>query len=62
MQNQLRGRSRIDRLTLLDEADKSSSPSYFQWREQTISTKAYQPVVKPRPQANPLLRLFRRFG
>jgi hypothetical protein len=61
MTNQPRARSRNDRLTLLDEEDKSPSLSYFQWREQTITTKAYQPVVKPQPKASSIVRLFRRF-
>lgn len=61
MQNQLRARSRIDGLTLRDEEDKSSSPSYFEWREQTITTKAHQPVAKAQPKINSLVRLFRRF-
>lgn len=62
MQSPLRARARIDRLTLLDEADKSSSPSYFQWREQTIATQAYRPVAKAPPKGNSLVRLFRRFA
>lgn len=62
MQNQLRARSRIDRLTLRDEEDKSSRPSYFEWREQTITTKAYQPVAKAQPKTHSLVRLFRRFA
>lgn len=61
MQNQLRGRSRPIRLELLDEAEKGGSPSYFQWREQTITTKAFEPEQKPQPKANSLIRLFRRF-
>ena len=64
MQNQVRGRTRprIDRLTLNDEDDKSSSPSYFQWCEQTTRTQAYRPEPKPQPKVNSLIRLFRRFG
>lgn len=61
MQNQLRGRSLADRLTLIGEADKSRSPSYFEWREQTITTKAFTPA-KAQPKANSLVRLFRRFA
>lgn len=61
MQNQLRGRSLADRLTLIDEVDSSRSPSYFEWREQTITTKAYQ-AVKPQPKASPITRLLRRFA
>ena len=60
MQNQLRSRSLAGRLTLIDEVDNSRNPSYFEWREQTITTKAYQPV-KPQPKASPIARLFRRF-
>jgi hypothetical protein len=62
MQYQVRGRARDPRLTLNDEDEKASSPSYFQWREQTIRTKAYQPQAKPQPKVNSLIRLFRRFG
>jgi hypothetical protein len=62
MPNQLRARSRIGRLTLLDEEDKSSSPSYFEWREQTITTRAYQPAAKAQPRIRSLFRLFRRFA
>ncbi len=63
MQNQLRGRARPQRLALLDEEDdKSSSPSYFEWRERTIRTQAYRPAQKPEPKVNSLIRLFRRFG
>jgi hypothetical protein len=45
---------------LIDEEDQAHSPSYFEWQEQTIRTKAFKPVVKPQPKANPILRLFRR--
>ena len=62
MQNQVRGRTRAPRLTLVDEDEKSSSPSYFQWREQTIRTQPYRPAVQPQPKVNSLIRLFRRFG
>ncbi|GFE87441.1 hypothetical protein [Steroidobacter agaridevorans] len=64
MQNQARGRSRsrIDRLSLIDEDDTPSSPSYFEWRERTIRTQAYRPEPKPQPKVNSLIRLFRRFG
>ncbi|HEY5758583.1 MAG TPA: hypothetical protein VIU34_22310 [Steroidobacter sp.] len=62
MQNQLRSRSRPVRLELLDEEDKGGSPSYFEWREQTVSTKAFKPEQKPQPKANSLIRLFRRFA
>ncbi|WP_153067139.1 hypothetical protein [Steroidobacter cummioxidans] len=62
MQPRLRARSRIDRLSFLDEDDKSSSPSYFEWREQTIRTQAHQPVAKSQPKTSSLVRLFRRFG
>ena len=62
MQNQVRGRARMSRLKLLDEAEKPSSPSYFEWCEQTVRTKAYQPEPKPQPKVNSLLRLFRRFS
>ena len=62
MQNHLRSRSRTDRLVLIDEEDKASSPSYFQWREQTITTKAFKPAPQPQPKANSLVRLFRRFA
>jgi hypothetical protein len=61
MQNQLRSRSRPVRLELLDEAEKGGSPSYFEWREQTISTKAFKPEQKSEPKASSLIRLFRRF-
>lgn len=60
MQNPLRTRARNDRLALLDEVEKSDSPSYFQWREQTIRTQAYQPVPKPQPGS--IVRLFRRLA
>ena len=62
MQNHLRGRSRTHRLALIDEEDKADSPSYFAWREQTITTKAFKPVSKPQPKPNSLIRLFRRFA
>jgi hypothetical protein len=62
MQNPLRARSRIDRLTLLDEEKKASSPSYFEWRERTIRMQAFKPVAKPQAKAGSLARLFRRFG
>jgi hypothetical protein len=62
MQNQLRGRSLTDRLALLDEHDEARSPSYFEWQEQTITTKAFQPVRQPAPKVNSFVRLFRRFG
>jgi hypothetical protein len=61
MQNQLRARSRPVRLELLGEEDKATSPSYFQWCEQTIRTQAFKPE-KPQPKLNSLIRLFRRFG
>lgn len=61
MQNQVRGRGRTPRLTLIDEQEQPSSPSYFEWRERTSRIKAYQPVEKPQPKANSLIRLFRRF-
>ena len=62
MQNQLRGRSLADRLTLSDEVDNARSPSYFEWREQTITTKAYKPTVQVQSKGNSLVRLFRRFA
>lgn len=62
MQNPVRGRPRVHRLALLDEEDSSSSPSYFEWREQTVRTRAYQPVPKAQPKLNSFIRLFRRFG
>jgi len=62
MQPRLRARSRIDRLSFLDEDKKSSSPSFFEWREQTIRTKVYEPVAKPQPKAGSFVRLFRRFS
>jgi hypothetical protein len=62
MQNQLRSRSRPVRLELLDEEEKGGSPSYFEWREQTVTTKAFKPEQKPQPKANSLIRLFRRFA
>lgn len=62
MQNQLRTRSRSLRLELLDEEQKEGSRSYFEWREQTIRTEAFKPERKSAPKANPLIRLFRRFG
>ncbi|MDY6948473.1 MAG: hypothetical protein SXG53_22460 [Pseudomonadota bacterium] len=62
MQNQLRGRSLTDRLTLIDEVAPGQSPSYFEWREQTITTKAFKPQPKPQAAANSILRLFRRFA
>jgi hypothetical protein len=62
MQNQLRGRARTDRLALHDEVEDSASPSYFQWCEQTVRTKAYKPVKKTQPKVNSFIRLFRRFG
>jgi hypothetical protein len=62
MQNPLR-RSQAARLKLLDEEDKGRSPSYFEWREQTITTQAFKPAVrKQQPKGNPLVRLFRRFA
>jgi hypothetical protein len=60
MSHPLRSRSRIDRLTLIGEEDKASSPSYFQWREQTIRMQAYRPEPKPQPRSNLFIRLFRR--
>lgn len=60
MQNHLRSRSRADRLVLIDEEDQADRPSYFEWREQTMTTKAFQPQAKPKPKANSLIRLFRR--
>jgi hypothetical protein len=62
MQNQLRGRSLADRLILIDEQDNGQSPSYFEWREQTITTKAFKPQPKPQPVTNSIVRLFRRFA
>jgi hypothetical protein len=62
MQNQLRSRSRALRLELLDEAQKGGSPSYFEWREQTIRTVAFKPERKSPAKANSLIRLFRRFA
>lgn len=57
-----RARSLTARLTLLDEVEKSSSPSYFEWQEQTARIKAFQPALKPEPKRNSLVRLFRRFA
>lgn len=64
MQSQLRARarSRPARLELLDEEEKVASPSYFQWCEQTVRTRAFKPEAKPVPKVNSLIRLFRRFG
>lgn len=62
MQNQLRARSRPARLELLDEEEKVASPSYFQWCEQTVRTRAFKPEVKAEPKVNSLIRLFRRIG
>lgn len=62
MQNQLRTRSRPVRLELLDEQQKGGSPSYFEWREQTIRTQAFKPEPKSVPKANSFIRLFRRFA
>lgn len=62
MQHPPRGRSLTDRLALLDEVDNSRSPSYFEWREQTITTKAFRPEPKPEAKVNSFVRLFRRFG
>lgn len=62
MQNQLRTRSRPVRLELLGEEDKGGSPSYFEWREQTIRTQAFKPERKPQVKGNSLIRLIRRFA
>jgi hypothetical protein len=62
MQHQLRTRSRPVRLELLDEEDKGVSPSYFEWREQTIRTQAFKPEQKAQPKGNSLIRLIRRFA
>ena len=62
MQSPLRGRSLTDRLTLIDEAGSGHSPSFFEWREQTITTKAFKPQPKPQPVASSFVRLFRRFA
>jgi hypothetical protein len=45
---------------LIEEEDRAHSPSYFEWRERTITTKAFKPAAKPQPKTNPILRLFRR--
>lgn len=60
MSRPLRSRSRTDRLALLDEKDPARSPSYFEWREQTIRTRVFRPEPKPQPKLNPFIRLFRR--
>jgi hypothetical protein len=62
MQSPLRGRSLTDRLTLIDEESSGHSPSYFEWREKTITTKAFTPQPKSQPTGNSILRLFRRFS
>jgi hypothetical protein len=62
VQNQLRTRSRPVRLELFEEEDKGASPSYFEWREQTIRTQAFKPEQKPQPKANSLIRLIRRLA
>ena len=62
MQNQPRGRSLTDRLVLIDEEPEGTSPSYFEWREQTVRTEAYRPEQKPQPKGNTIVRLLRRFA
>jgi hypothetical protein len=60
VQNTLRSSHRMKRITAL-EKEEASSPSYFQWREQTIR----MPAVSPAPrQAQPgsLIRLLRRIA
>jgi len=61
MHNQVRGRARNPRLKLTEEGDNFSSPSYFEWCEQTVRTKVHRPEAKPQPKVNSLIRLFRRF-
>jgi hypothetical protein len=62
MQNQLRDRSLTDRLVLIDEEPKRTSPSYFEWCERTVRTGTYRPAQKPQPKTNSIVRLLRRFG
>ena len=58
MQNHLRRvSSRNDRVAFLDEEEEARSPSYFEWREQTVRT----PALKVEPKPGALTRLFRRF-
>ena len=61
MQNNLRGGQRMKRVDLLmnDEED-ASSPSYFEWREQTVRMPAVTPVR--RSSGSSIVRLFRRFA
>lgn len=47
---------------MIDEDEQPATPSYFEWREQTIRTRAYRPEPKVEPKVNSLVRLFRRFG
>lgn len=61
MQTPRNGRSRNERLALLDDEDSPQSPSYFEWREKTIRTQAYKPTPKPAPKVNAIQRLFRLF-
>lgn len=42
-----------------EEDGEGHSPSYFQWREQTIRTAAYQPTTKV--TAAPVARLLQWF-
>jgi len=61
MQNNLRRASfRNDRVNFLrDEEEEARSPSYFEWREQTVRTPVLKVEIKTKPGA--LTRLFRRF-
>lgn len=61
MQSPRNGRSRNERLALLDDDDSPQSPSYFEWREKTIRTQAYRLEPKPEPKRNAIQRLFRLF-
>jgi hypothetical protein len=60
MQNNLRDGHRVKRIGALEAKAEASSPSYFQWQEQTVRMPAVS--VAPQRHSSPIVRLFRRIA
>jgi hypothetical protein len=60
MQNNLRDNHRVKRVAVLEAKAEASSPSYFQWQEQTVRMAAVSAPQRPHP--SPIVRLFRHIA